>query len=224
MKKIHFQVDVREPQTVFSAMHRLATEKGFTFDRVQLPVGDVVCGEICIERKEAGDFISSIADGRLKDQSTSMHNNFEHNWIVLEGFNLFTSASNMGVNSIIGQQISLSLRKDIHIITVPDTPGFAWAVYGIISKTLDGKKFTPGAGVIMKRGNLTSHDTLTNMLGVIPGVGFARAKTIVADFQLFCMGDLDRLTWDSFHKLRADGKLVRVTESTFKNIMELYRG
>jgi len=222
MKKIHFQLDSREPKTVFSAMHRLAKDKGFTFDRVQLPVGDVVCDNICIERKEAGDFISSIADGRLEDQTTGMCNNFEHNWIVLEGFNLFTSASNMGVNCLIGQQISLSLRKNIHIITVPDTAGFAWAVYGIISKTLDGKKFTAADGVIMKRGQPTRHDTFTNMLGVIPGVGFARARTIVKDFDIACIRDLDKLQWSTFCKLRADGKLIKVTDVTFKKIRELY--
>lgn len=221
MKKIHFQVDVREPQTVFRAMHRLSAEKDFTFDRVQLPVGDVVCGNICIERKEAGDLISSIADGRLGDQSIGMCNNFKHNWIVVEG-NLFNQASEMGVNSIIGQLISLSQRKDIKIIPVPDTPGFAWAVYGIISKTLDGKKFTPGEGVIMKRGNLTAHDTFTNMLGVIPGVGFARARTIVEDFDITNIRDFERICWYEFHELRKAGKLVRVTKEPFSKILKLY--
>ena len=219
MFNIH--VDVRESRQVFDSISRLADKKGFTFERAQLPVGDVVCGNVCIERKAAPDFHASLVDKRLDEQTTKMCLNFEHKWIVVEG-DLFNIPSNLSTNCIIGQQIAIIRRKNVHIVYVPDTDGFAWAVYGIITKIMDGKLFTLKEGAIMKTGQYTDHDILTNMIGVIPGVGFARAKTIVKDFGISNIQEFNKLTWTEFRRLRKEGKLVRVTKGPFGKILELF--
>ena len=64
----NLKVDIREPTSVFSVL----IDRQIEFDTEQLPVGDFVFEDICIERKEIKDFLSSLSDGRLLVQIQNM--------------------------------------------------------------------------------------------------------------------------------------------------------
>ena len=50
-----------------------------------LPIGDLICGNACIEIKTVPDFLSSITDGRLAYQPVHMKENFSHPLILILG-------------------------------------------------------------------------------------------------------------------------------------------
>lgn len=56
--------DVREPKSIARELKKL----GLKVERKFMEVGDYQFGEFCIERKEIGDFMSSIYKGRIYDQ------------------------------------------------------------------------------------------------------------------------------------------------------------
>lgn len=51
----------------------------------QLPIGDLVCGNACIELKTVPDLLSSITDGRLRTQPLHMQENFPNPLILVLG-------------------------------------------------------------------------------------------------------------------------------------------
>ena len=64
---LKFYLDDREQsQAVKDAFQFVAATRVFDYEIAHLDIGDVVCGNVCIERKEATDFVCSIMDGRLK--------------------------------------------------------------------------------------------------------------------------------------------------------------
>lgn len=54
-------------------------------EETQLPVGDLVCGNACVEIKTVPDFLASISDQRLKHQPVHMKENFTHPLFLILG-------------------------------------------------------------------------------------------------------------------------------------------
>jgi ERCC4-type nuclease len=177
MINFHFKVDSREQNPdLFLYFDVYSKEKSFSWQKEYLEVGDVVCGNICIERKEAGDFVSSIIDGRLKEQAMKMASNFEHRYIIIEG-DIFRTKSNINHNAIIGKLTSLTVNYGIQIFMINNPAHFVYTCYSIVAKhygkqELDIFQFKK---IVHK---LNDEDVRTAMLIQIPGVGIGRAKLI----------------------------------------------
>jgi ERCC4-type nuclease len=175
-----FKVDCREHNPdLFLYFDLYSKEKGFTWTKEMLEIGDVVCGNICIERKEAGDFVGSIMDGRLKEQAMRMCANYDHRYIIIEG-NPFQTKSNINHNAIIGKMTSLCAKYGIFLINVESPQHTVYTCYSIVAKhfaekNLDFVNFNKS----VKR--LNDIDISIAMLLQVPGLGVDRAKKI-ADF------------------------------------------
>ena len=77
------KVDVRENNGPIPSLLRSMNVK---FDTVVLEVGDYVVGDVvCIERKEVGDYLNSLFDGRLHTQLYEMSRNYEVSVLIVEG-------------------------------------------------------------------------------------------------------------------------------------------
>ena len=50
----------------------------------QMPYGDFVCDNVCIEYKTTRDFIQSVQTGRVFRQAINMRNNFQHPFVMIE--------------------------------------------------------------------------------------------------------------------------------------------
>ena len=114
-----------------------------------LEVGDVACGDIVIERKEAGDFVGSIIDGRLNEQAAKMSLNYDHKYVIIEG-NPFRTDSNINPHAIIGKMVSLLVKHDMKIIFV-ETPTqfvFACSRFAIQAKWVLASMFAAFIGCI----------------------------------------------------------------------------
>ena len=75
-------IDDREPSEFVDIV---LTQCPITCEPKHLITGDFVCEDVCIERKEIGDFASSIIDGRVFRQCERMLKEFAHPYLVIHG-------------------------------------------------------------------------------------------------------------------------------------------
>ncbi len=83
----------------------------------QLNVADYLLSRrVAVERKTAGDFLSSMVDGRLFKQMEELKSNFKRPLLILEGKPLATDRK-IHPNAIRGALASISLDYSVPIIT-----------------------------------------------------------------------------------------------------------
>jgi ERCC4-type nuclease len=220
MEQHTYRIDNREKDEVVEQFCALAIDlerngkQKFAITRENLIAGDVVVGDVCFERKEAADFVSSIIDHRLKDQCAKMRLNFKHIFIVLVG-DIWDIKSNINARAIVGAQVSLCIRFGIHLIHVRDNQEFAWVVYSAVSKLEDGKTFNPEEHEIINY-ERKPEDRFVSMLSQM-GIGIERSKSIAKmckyDMRILCSKDIEDLT-----------KVEGVGKKTAETVYNLLRG
>ncbi len=106
-------VDSREPD-----LAELLHNKGAKVNQGALKVGDFILSEdVGCERKEIGDFVSSLIDGRLFEQAKNMKATFTKPFFILEGdFNLFFSVRNVQPAALFGSLAALIIDWGIPIM------------------------------------------------------------------------------------------------------------
>lgn len=138
-----------------------------------LKTGDFVYKDTVIERKEASDLASSIKDGRLKEQTMRMSEDFEHQYIIVEGNPYDLKYSNLHDNAFIGTMVSRSYAG-IPVIYTPDQDGTAYALNKLIEKHDDGEERT----LELERTGVETEDVQVAMIGCIKGISKEKAKKI----------------------------------------------
>jgi len=51
-----------------------------------LEIGDYLIGNLCVERKEIGDYVGSLIEGRLNNQLYELSYHYSHSILLVEGF------------------------------------------------------------------------------------------------------------------------------------------
>ena len=91
-------------------------------------------------RKETGDFLSSLIEGKLFEQIANLANAYEKGILILEGDGLFTGRK-INPNSIHGTLLSINLDFGIHVIYTRDAEDTASLIYQIAKREqVDEKK------------------------------------------------------------------------------------
>lgn len=140
----------------------------------RLTIGDVVLGRACVERKEAGDFVASISDGRLVQQIKNMVETYEKNCIVIHG-DITKVKTDMHIQSILGMLASITARTNVNVVFIADLENTATFIYKFLYKANEEKPF---AQPIPKRQRITNLQAEILMLA--EGVGFSTAERILA--------------------------------------------
>lgn len=175
--KLNFLIDDREhSQELKDALKIVSMQRMFDYETSHLEIGDVQCGNVVIERKEARDFIGSIMDRRLSEQAKKMMYAFEHRYIIIEG-DIYSTGSMISDVAIIGKLTSLCVKYGIGLIYVKSPLHFVEACYSIVKKhqdtfSFDGN-FVPSS--IPKR---TDEEILVMMLMTIKGISYDKSKAI----------------------------------------------
>ena len=79
------QIDSREKNRVKSASEYFKSQ-GLEVEVCELEVGDYLFdNKVCFEFKLVSDFIASIQDGRVFNQSIEMAENYDHAFVILHG-------------------------------------------------------------------------------------------------------------------------------------------
>jgi len=167
-----------------------------------LPVGDVLAGNIVVERKKVEDFEASIKDKRYVNQACNMIEASEkgaHCYIILEGS--FKDLCKSGYSSISREQFygaiaSLSERYGITVLMVEDNYDFWLMVEKLIKKYNDKR---PIRRVYVQPNGET---VTTRMLQGITGLGEVRARAIA---DMFNISDLTFLQPEDLQKIEGIG-------------------
>lgn len=159
---------------------------------VRLDVGDVVDGNVAIERKTANDFASSVNSGRIFAQAINMRANYEHCYIIVIGSYELVRANryqNMSINRYIGAMSDLLMLYKIPVLQCENDEQF-WRYCQSIFRKVDGN-----APKQIKKVNQYNGNAQLAMLCGIPGLGEKKARALLRQFSIheICHADEDDL-------------------------------
>jgi len=180
-------IDSNEPDNVQQTVELTVKDRdtGADTERKGLKTADFVYKDVAIERKEASDLASSIKDRRLKEQSVRMLEDFEHQYIIVEGNPYNLEYSNLHDNSFIGTMVSRTV-DGIGIIYTPDEQGTAYAINKIISKHEEGEEKVEE----LKRTNADTEDVQVAMISCVEGVSGKKATKIFEETKFNSIKDI----------------------------------
>ena len=166
-------VDKREEK---SGVPKILLKLGVSLRYEFLEVGDYLLpGDILIERKEVGDFLSSLLDGRLFDQASNLVEVSENPTILIEGdfSKIFTRFENKA--AIWGAIASLGYDFKLTLLYTPSPEETANLIAMISKRSPRREEYH----LKPKRKKADIHELQLNIVASLPGVGAVRAKRLL---------------------------------------------
>lgn len=138
-----------------------------------LSEGDyIVADRICIERKSAGDFVSSLKDGRLWDQIARMRERYEVVVVLVEGKPRFPEASLEGAYAGI-------VRRGASLVRVADSEEAASFIRRLALQEKKPKRSRRPRATRKWRG---PDEVSEDMLSAIHGISVSKAEDLLEHF------------------------------------------
>ncbi|RNI14999.1 DEAD/DEAH box helicase [Methanohalophilus sp. RSK] len=111
---------VADQREIRSTVTRNLQKAGASLSVKTLEVGDYVVSEnVAIERKETGDFVNSLIEGKLFEQISNLTRTYEKTILIIEGEGLF-NARRINPSSIYGAMLSISMDFETTILHTRD--------------------------------------------------------------------------------------------------------
>jgi Fanconi anemia group M protein len=180
---IRLIVDSRELPT---AVARELTRLNVEISDESLKIGDYIVSEdVAVERKEMGDFIQSMIDGRLFDQLVALRSAYRRPVLIMEGEQLIGLRA-VNPAAIYGALASIAIRVQVPIIWTRNAEETAIVLYRMAHLEQIGAKKTlrTRSGETMG----TDAKSLEYILSGFPGVDTVISRAILAEF-----GTLDKV-------------------------------
>lgn len=205
-------VDAREPKNVINAGKKHFSEVVVK----QLPVGDVVYEDLCIERKEISDFVGSVANGRVFQQARNMVKNYRRNWIIIVGSQK-SAAFNRYVRFSVGNYLAAvaSLEQLVSVIHVDNPTQFWKQCKFLFEKSTDGKDRMNQRVKRIERG---TGDVYVDQLAQVPKIGPKKAQAIIDTFEMQNLYPLYHMSVKELMQVRGIG------EKQASTIKEYFKG
>jgi len=181
--RIRLIVDSRElPTAVARELTRLDVE----ISGESLEIGDYVASEdVAIERKETGDFIQSLIDGRLFVQLSALRSAYRRPVLIIEGEQIIGLRA-VNPASIYGALASIAIRIQIPILWTRNPEETANVLYRIahLEQVESSKPLRTRSGDLKG----TDAEALEYILSGFPGVDTVTSRAILSEF-----GTLERV-------------------------------
>ncbi len=171
-------VDERERQSgVPEKLSKLDVRVYFS----RLSIGDyVVNPEIAAERKSIADFVSSVYDGRLFSQASSLASAYRKPYIIVEGDVTRVNEAVKNLASYYGALASVTLAYDLRLMHTANADETAIAI-AALAKNSRARPLSPG----LVQPPPKSDDDAQQQLYVVsslPGVGTKLAKRLLGRY------------------------------------------
>lgn len=174
-------VDIHEPEEIYEEIQILvSTNEKFMNFRVtqkEMPVGDYVCRDLYIERKEVADFFASIKDKRIFNQVVKLSQVAKHVFILVSGNPMYLGSTK--AKAIFTTIADIELRYNIRIQILPNDTILAYYVTMLCYKLSQDLKPT---WVISKFVH-DSREEIINIVSQFYLIGRKSAKEILAKFE-----------------------------------------
>jgi Fanconi anemia group M protein len=170
-------VDSRElPTAVARELTRLDVE----ISGESLEIGDYIASEdVAVERKESGDFIQSLIDGRLFVQLSALRSAYRRPVLIIEGEQIIGLRA-VNPASIYGALASIAIRIQVPILWTRNAEETANVLYRIAHmEQVDSKKPLRTRAGDAKG---TDAEALEYILSGFPGVDTVTSRAILSEF------------------------------------------
>ena len=171
-----------------------------------LEVADYVCSEsVGLERKEGGDFVSSIFDGRLFTQARNLCDVYQNPLIVVEGKFETGVFSSKSANAIRGAIISLAVDFNLPILFTYDCGETAEYIRMIARR----EQVERQKGIIVHRGKRPKAlwERQLFLVSGLPGISGKIAQNLLSTFgtpeHIFTANESELQTVERIGKLKA---------------------
>ncbi len=147
----------------------------------QLDVGDFILSErVGVERKTVGDFLSSLIDGRLLEQTKNLSETFERPLLILEGEGLYTERG-IHPNAIRGALSCITIDYNIPILSTKSEKETAKIIASIVEREQEEEESeVPIRG---ERKSLTLNELQRFVVEGLPGVSAVLTKRLLSHFE-----------------------------------------
>ncbi|NHI89670.1 MAG: DEAD/DEAH box helicase [Candidatus Thorarchaeota archaeon] len=174
---IRLIVDSRELPT---AVARELTRLDIEISGESLEIGDYVASEeVAVERKETGDFIQSLIDGRLFVQLSALRSAYRRPVLIIEGEQILGLRA-VNPASIYGALASIAVRIQVPILWTRNAEETANILYRIarLEQIESSKPLRTRSGETKG----TDAETLEYILSGFPGVDTVTSRAILTEF------------------------------------------
>jgi Fanconi anemia group M protein len=152
-------------------------EIGATVSTMPLQVGDFVCSKrIVVERKDHSDYVNSVIDGRIFEQSERMRNSFEKSIIIIEG----SSDRVISENAYLASLAKLASYDGVSLIRTKSPEETAKTIFWIAKKEQEEKRLMPVAKLGKKP--YTAKEMQEWVVASLPGVSGVISKRLLDHF------------------------------------------
>ncbi len=175
--EITIVVDNRELR---SGVAKWLARKGVRVVSSQLDVADyVLSSRLGVERKEAGDFLGSLFDGRLFMQARLLRNSYARPLLIIEG-DVLSESRNVPPQAVLGAIASISIDLGVSVITTRDDAETAALLYGIAKR----EQFETGKEVALRgeKGKMSVKERQQFIVEGLPSVSGTLAKRLLEEF------------------------------------------
>ena len=214
------QIDAREKDRVRSSSE-CYKQQGLEVEVCELPVGDYVFNDkVCFEFKLVSDFIASIQDNRVFNQSIEMAENFDHSFVVIFG-DLHTRSKCIAMSRHF-REVNLfqyigaisSLNRYVTVLQV-FSPFINEAYYTMMKQAEKSLSTKP---IVKKFPRKHKNPALNFLMYSVYGINYKKAQLICNTYHLESLTDLLQLKHDDLLILEGIGP------KTAQNIIEAIHG
>ncbi|MDD5417039.1 MAG: ERCC4 domain-containing protein [Candidatus Aenigmarchaeota archaeon] len=207
MRKVLIYVDTRE---VSSNVIEHFKQYDCDIEKKMLLYGDfMVSDRVCIERKTAQDFLSSIIDKRLFLQLKDMKENYDKPILLIEGNDLY---GRLHPNVVRGALAAIALDFKVPVIWTRDVAETAGIIYWIARREQFQENRTISYIEKKKASSIKEQQEL--IVHGLPGVSIIRARSLLKHFKT------PEKIFNATEKELADAKNIgKVTAKKIKKVL-----
>jgi len=212
-------IDSREQSRIKSATE-FYTEQGLEVEVTELEIGDYIftdgTNEVVYEFKVISDFISSIQDGRVFNQSINMAENYDYAFVMIHGDLATRSkciAMSRNYRAVNVYQYIGAISSLNRFVTVLQSysPFINESYYTMM---VQAKKCLSTKPIVKKFPRKDKNTAFNFLCYTIYGINYKKAQAIVEHYNLKTLTDIQKLTIEKLVKV--DG----IGEHTAKRIIE----
>lgn len=173
-------VDIHEPKIIPISLQR---DKALLVKVMSLKSGDYVFANVGIERKEFGDYMTSLGSGRLWEQMYNLKRTYERPVLVIEGLKdpTLQLAGNISIRFV--SSLSRIILMGVSVVVLPTLAHFlSFIQYTYLSCGRQGVSMKP---IPKKPWYREKEEIKEDLLCMCPGIGRKTAKAILARFPTF---------------------------------------
>ena len=215
------KIDFREKDRIQSATEYFK-KQGLEVEVCELEVGDFLFDDqVCFEFKLVSDFVSSIQDGRVFNQSVQMSEEYDYNFVIIQG-DEHSRAKALAMSrhyheiTYFGYLGAIASLNRFVTVIESYSPFIQEAYYRML---VQAKKCLQNKPIVKKFPKKHKNAAFNYLCYCIYGINSKKAQLIVDTYNLNNLVDLFTLTWEDLLKINGIG------EDTAKRIIEaLYGG